>query len=332
MPHAHPQCLLRPVRRRHLGHQRLGLRRDRDRAPAPRPHRHRLRRAQRHPRRAGRGPDRHRPGIGRGDRGAAQHAGRRLRLVPLQAQVAREEPARVRAADRGLQGARHRLLLLQRRRRFGRHLLQGEPAVAVDGLPAAGHPRAQDHRQRPAADRLLPRLRLGRQVRRGVHARGLARRALDGGHLHQGLRARGDGPPRGLDRGGRRAGGRPRHSGRDPVSRDPVRPAGLPGARRCAGQAPRLLHGGGVRGLPPPGRHLPGRAGQQGRLRPRAARRRGAGGGADGQGGAGLQVPLGGGRLPAALGAPHRLGHRRAAGLRARASARSSWHSKARTR
>ena len=38
------------------------------------------------------------------------------------------------------------------------------------GLPAAGHPRAQDHRQRPAADRLLPRLRLGRQVRGGVHA------------------------------------------------------------------------------------------------------------------------------------------------------------------
>jgi 6-phosphofructokinase 1 len=36
------------------------------------------------------------------------------------------------------------------------------------------------------------------------------------------------------------------------------------------------------------------------------------------QAGAGPQVPLGGGRLPAARRAPHRLDHRRAAGLRAR--------------
>ena len=35
------------------------------------------------------------------------------------------DPRAVRAPDRGLQGARHRLLLLQRRRRFGRHLPQG---------------------------------------------------------------------------------------------------------------------------------------------------------------------------------------------------------------
>ena len=104
-------------------------RRDRDRARAPRRHRHRLRRPERHHRRAHRGPDRHRQGVGGGDPRAAHDARRRVRLVPLQAEVARHEPARVRAADRGLPGARHRLVLLQRRRRLGRHLLQGEPAV-----------------------------------------------------------------------------------------------------------------------------------------------------------------------------------------------------------
>ena len=54
------------------------------------------------------------------------------------------------------------------------------------------------------------------------------------------------------------------------------------------------------------------------RIRPCAARRRGAGGGADGQERARPEVPLGGGRLPAARGAPHRLEDRREAGLRAR--------------
>ena len=126
--------------------------------------------------------------IGRRDPRAALDAVGRVRLVPLQAEVARDEPARVRAPDRGLPGARHRLLLLQRRRRLGRHLLQGEPAVRIDGLSAAGDPRAEDGRQRPADHRLLPGLRLGRQVRRGVGARGVVRRALDGADLDQGVR------------------------------------------------------------------------------------------------------------------------------------------------
>ena len=167
-------------------------------------HRHRLRRPQRHHRRAHRGPDRHRQGVGRGDPGAALHALGRVRLLPLQAEVARYQPARVRAADRGLPGARHRLVLLQRRRRLGRHLLQGEPALGQPRLSAAGDPRAEDRRQRPADHRLLPGLRLGGEVRGGVGARGLVRRALDGPHLDQGVRARGDGPARRLDRRGRR--------------------------------------------------------------------------------------------------------------------------------
>ena len=49
----------------------------------------------------------------------------RLRLGALQAQEVRGQPGAVRATDRGLQGARHRLLLLQRRRRLGGHLSQG---------------------------------------------------------------------------------------------------------------------------------------------------------------------------------------------------------------
>ena len=54
---------------------------------------------------------------------------------------------RVRTPDRSLQGAQHRLLLLQRRRRLRRHLLQGLADVREHGLPGAGHPCAQDRRQ-----------------------------------------------------------------------------------------------------------------------------------------------------------------------------------------
>ena len=53
--------------------------------------------------------------------------------------------------------------------------------------------------------------------------------------LDQGVRARGDGPPRRLDRRRRRPGRGPRHSGRDPVPRDRVRPGEVPRPRRRAG-------------------------------------------------------------------------------------------------
>ena len=66
----------------------------RPRASTTRPHRQGLRRPQRHHRRADRGPDRHQPRIARRDRGADAHAGRRLRLVPLQAQGHRRESRR----------------------------------------------------------------------------------------------------------------------------------------------------------------------------------------------------------------------------------------------
>ena len=100
------------------------------------------------------------------------HAGRRVRLVPLQAEGPRGEPRAVRAADRGVPRARHRLLLLQRRQRLRRHLPQGVADRGEAGLSADRDPRAEDRRQRPADHRQLPGLRLGREVRRDVDARG----------------------------------------------------------------------------------------------------------------------------------------------------------------
>ena len=97
---------------------------------AQEPHRQGLRRPARHRRRADRGPDRHHAR----NRAAAIRA---LRHTPAGAfgsaryklKKFEDNPRAVRAADRGLQGARHRLLLLQRRRRLGRHLPEGLAAA-----------------------------------------------------------------------------------------------------------------------------------------------------------------------------------------------------------
>ncbi len=59
----------------------------------------------------------------------------------------------------------------------------------IHGLPDPGHPRPQDRGQRPAHHRLLPGLRLGRQVRGRLDPGSLVRRALHGRDLHQGVRA-----------------------------------------------------------------------------------------------------------------------------------------------
>jgi hypothetical protein len=67
-------------------------------------------------------------------------------------------------------------------------------------LPHHLRRRAQDGRQRPAAHRLLPRLRLGREIHRRLHARGGARCRLHGAHVDQGVRAGGHGPACRLDR------------------------------------------------------------------------------------------------------------------------------------
>ena len=111
------------------------------------------------------------------------------------------------------------------------------------GLSAHRGARAEDRRQRPADHRQLPGLRLGREVRRDVDARGGVRRRVDGEDVDQGVRARGDGPARRLDhRGGRHGRGRgDADSAGAPVPGDRVRRGEVPGRGRREGQALRLL-------------------------------------------------------------------------------------------
>ena len=269
----------------------------------------------------------------RRDRRAALDAVGRLRLVPLQAEIAGGQQARVRAPDRSLQGARHRLLLLQRRRRLGRHLLQGEPVVRGDGLPDPGDPRARrpstttcrSPTAAPASARSRSTSRCRRSKRRSTCARW--RKTSTKVFVVEVMG---------------------RHAGWIAAAGGLVEDHGIPvvilfpeiefdreqvhRARRRARQAARLLHGRRLRGLPPPRRHVPRRAGHARRVRPCAARRRRAGRRQHGQAGAGPQVPLGGGRLPAARGAPHRIEDRREAGLRARQEGGRAGASRATTR
>ena len=85
-----------------------------------------------------------------------------------------------------------------------------DTALKVSQLPqrvrlsAHLHRRAEDHRQRPRRHRLLPRLRLGREIHRRLGPGVRARRGGDGRHLDQGLRLRGDGAQRRLARRRRR--------------------------------------------------------------------------------------------------------------------------------
>ena len=237
------QRLLRPVGRRHRSHQRFRGRRHRDRAQAPREDRQRVRGTKRHHRRADRGPDRHEPRAVTRDPGTQEHPGRSVRVLPLQAQELRRGPRAVRAAARRVSRARHRLFLLQRRQRLRRHLSQGIADRGAHGLSADRRARAQNGRQRSAGHRLLPRLWLGRQVRRDVDARGRVRCGLDGEDVDPRVRARGHGAKRGLDHGG---GGPFRRQGhadpaRSAVSGDPVRRSEVPRGGRREREAAWLL-------------------------------------------------------------------------------------------
>jgi hypothetical protein len=247
----------------------------RRRAPASDKHRQGIRRAQRHHR----GP---RPrtsstprGIAVGDRGLMQTPAGGLRVLPLQAEVPGGQPRRVRAPDRGLQGPRHRLLLLQRRRRFGGYLPEGIAAVRIDGLSAAGDSRAQDRRQRSAASRTtarasapwpstspFPRARPPSTWRPCAPPRPRSSSSRSW-----------DGTPAGSPRPARSSRTRGRSPVTHPVPGDRVRPGQVPGRGQGAGEALRLLRDRRLRGLPQAGRTLPGRAGHPRRLRPRAARR-----------------------------------------------------------
>ena len=186
--------LLCPVGRCDRSHQCDRVWSDRDCAEALRSNRQRAGGPQRHHRCPDRGSHRHGPGERGVDRCAQAHAVRRVRLLSLQARGARGEPGGIRAAHRRLPCPRHRLLLLQRRRRLFRHRVQGLADRTGSGLPdhRGGHP--QDGGQRSADHRQLPRVRLRCQVRRRIDSRGVLRRRIDGPHVDEGLRSRGDGP------------------------------------------------------------------------------------------------------------------------------------------
>ena len=196
-PATPPDPALCSVRRRHrcdqrhrLGGHRRGARAADQGAGGP----------QRHRRRAARRADRHlRRARCRNSR-VGPYTGRRLRKLPGEAQVARRRPPPLRAAARGAAGARRPLVPLQRRQRLGRHSAQDLAARCRVRLSADLHRRAENHRQRPRRDRLLPWLWLGCALHRRFGAGMRARRCGHGRHLDQGLRLRGHGSQRRLAR------------------------------------------------------------------------------------------------------------------------------------
>ena len=107
--------------------------------------------------------------------------------------------------------ARHRLLLLQRRQRLGRHLPQGVADRREAGLSAASPctcPRPWTTTS-PITDNCPGFGSVAKYVATSMREAGI-RRGVDGQDVDQGLRARGDGPARRLDHGGRRHGRRRR--------------------------------------------------------------------------------------------------------------------------
>ena len=178
--------------------------------------------------------------------------GRQHRHMPLQAEGQAE--GRFRASHRGLPGAQHRLLLLQRRQRLDGHRAQDRGAGPGDGPRADRDRRAQDHRQR--------RRRLGVQAG-GSHARLRLDRALLGAERpgrqrgerrlvpgRPGAGAPGDGPQDRLHPGRGAAG---RSQARAAAPDLPGRVEGEHGAdgrqRQRRAQALRPLHRGRQRGL-----------------------------------------------------------------------------------
>ena len=296
----------------------------------PRRDRQRLRRPQRHHRRADRGPDRHRQGIGRGDR------------------------ARCAPRPSGAFGScRYKLKSLEKNRREYERLIEvfkahdigyffyngggdsADTCFKVSQLSQSmGYPLQAIHVPK-TVDNDLPITDCCPGF--GSVAKYVAVSTLEASfdvrsmaaHLDQGVRARGDGPARRLDRRGRRPDRGPRHPGRRSCSprssstRRSSSPASTRWSRSTATapwSSPKAATTPTARFLAEQGtRDAFGHA-QLGGAAPVVAQH--------GQEGARPQVPLGGGRLPAARGAPHRLEDRRASRPTSSASARSSWRSK----
>ena len=169
----------------------------------------------------------------------------RLRLGALQAQGAGAEPRRIRAPDRGVSRPRHRLLLLQRRQRFDGHRATRCAQIGAQlGYPIAciGVPKTVDN-DLPHTDCCPGFGSVAKYIAVSTLEGALDVR-LDGAHLDQGVRARGDGPARRLDRRRRRTGraqGR-RCAAHHPVSGDRVRREAVPRARQAVRRRLRLLH------------------------------------------------------------------------------------------
>ena len=159
----------------------------------------------RHRRRAHRGPDRHRRARARATIRGLRHTpagafgSARFKLKGLEQNRAEYERLIevFRAHDIGYffyNGGNDSMDTAHKVSQIGEQL--GYPITCI-GVPKTVDNDLPHHR-------LLPGLRLGRQVRRRVDARRRARRRLDGAHLDQGVRAGSHGPACRLDRGGRR--------------------------------------------------------------------------------------------------------------------------------
>ena len=149
----------------------------------------------------------------------------------------------------------------------------------------------------------------------------VVRRALDGQDLDQGVRARGDGPPRRLDRRGRRA------WSRTTASRSSILfPEIAFDEAKFLARVDALVKQHGYctvvvsEGCHHPDGKLPRRAGHAGRVRPRAARRRRAGGRQHGQ--ARRSATSSTGRWPTTCSAPRATSPRRPTSSRPTRSAR----------
>ena len=191
-----------------------------------------------------------------------------------------DNPRAVRAADRGLQGARHRLFLLQRRRRLGRHLPQGlaarRPARLPD--PAIHVPKTVDN-DLPITDCCPGFGSVAKYVAVSIREAGfdVASMARD---LDQGVRHGGDGPARRLDRRGRRPRRREgrRRAAHHPVSRDRVRRGRVPArASRSASRSTATARSSSRKACSNAEGKFLADAGTARCVRPCAARRRRAG-------------------------------------------------------
>ena len=286
-----------------------------------RKHRNRIaqcvRRTQRHHRCSDRGPDRHQPRNRRGDCRAAHMPGGAFGSARYKLKGIEENRAEY-----------ERLIEVFRAHDIGYFFYNGgndsmDTAHKVSqisqkhGIPGAGDRRAEDGRQRPAGDRQLPGLRVGREICRSVDPRGRDGRRIDGIDFDRVFILEVMGRHAGwIAAAGGLAGTGPGTRRTSSCSRRfrSTSTAFIARVRACVDEL-RLLRHRRQRGCGLRGRPLSRRSRDTGRLRACTARRRSAGDRGHGARRTGLQVSLRHCGLPAALGSPYRLRGRRPASL-----------------